>query len=91
MFDIFCYKVCLCKKKNLILFILFLFIFYHLKIIYYSSSPDSLNAERTDTKSPSVSPSGLYKLVIPLLRCETTDVRDAAVQALGKVNSDALK
>ncbi|XP_075228459.1 microtubule binding protein furry isoform X2 [Lycorma delicatula] len=56
-----------------------------------SSSPDSLNAERTDTKSPSVSPSGLYKLVIPLLRCETSDVRDAAVQALGKVNSDALK
>lgn len=56
-----------------------------------SSSPDSLTAERTDTKSPSVSPSGLYKLVIPLLRCEVADVRDAAVQALGKINCEALK
>ncbi|XP_039287310.1 protein furry [Nilaparvata lugens] len=56
-----------------------------------SSSPDSLNAERTDTKSPLVSPSGLYKLVVPLLRCEVVDVRDAAVHALGKVNADALK
>ncbi|XP_021940399.1 protein furry [Zootermopsis nevadensis] len=58
-----------------------------------SSSPDSLATERNDNKSPggNVSPAGLYKLVIPLLRCETVDVRDAAVHALGKVNSDALK
>ncbi|XP_063231705.1 protein furry [Bacillus rossius redtenbacheri] len=58
-----------------------------------SSSPDSLSAERTDNKSPgsSVTPSGLYKLVVPLLRCETADVRDSAVNALGKVNAEALK
>ncbi|KAJ4438985.1 hypothetical protein ANN_14939 [Periplaneta americana] len=58
-----------------------------------SSSPDSLTTERNDNKSPggNVSPTGLYKLVVPLLRCETVDVRDAAVHALGKVNSDALK
>ncbi|XP_068083711.1 protein furry [Anabrus simplex] len=58
-----------------------------------SSSPDSLTMERNDSKSPgsNVSPAGLYKLVVPLLRCETPDVRDAAVHALGKVNPDALK
>ncbi|PNF32070.1 hypothetical protein B7P43_G05723 [Cryptotermes secundus] len=58
-----------------------------------SSSPDSLSTERNDNKSPggNVSPTGLYKLVVPLLRCETVDVRDAAVHALGKVNSEALK
>lgn len=33
----------------------------------------------------------LYKLVVPLLRCEVTDVRDAAVNALGMINHDALK
>ncbi|CAH0386341.1 unnamed protein product [Bemisia tabaci] len=59
-----------------------------------SSSPDSLTmAERGsgDKQTPTVSPAGLYKLIVPLLRCETTDVRDAAVLSLGKVNSDALK
>ncbi|KAF5278115.1 hypothetical protein FQR65_LT03631 [Abscondita terminalis] len=58
-----------------------------------SSSPDSLSAERSDNKAPGVniSPIALYKLVVPLLRCEVTDVRDTAVLALGKVNSDALK
>ncbi|XP_054276805.1 protein furry-like [Macrosteles quadrilineatus] len=55
-----------------------------------SSSPDSLT-ERTDSRAANPSPSGLYKLVVPLLRCEVADVRDAAVHALGKVNSDALK
>lgn len=55
-----------------------------------SSSPDSLTMERTDTKTP-VSPSELYKRVVPLLRSEAVDVRDAAVDALGKVNPDALK
>lgn len=61
--------------------------------VFYSSSPDSLTTERNDNKSPggNVSPTGLYKLVVPLLRCETVDVRDAAVHALGKVNSEALK
>ncbi|XP_016844243.1 protein furry isoform X3 [Nasonia vitripennis] len=58
-----------------------------------SSSPDSLSAERGDNKSPgtNASPSALYKLTVPLLRCETIDVRDAAVHAIGKVNADALK
>ncbi|XP_017780111.1 PREDICTED: protein furry isoform X2 [Nicrophorus vespilloides] len=58
-----------------------------------SSSPDSLNAERNDTKCTGVtaSPAALYKLIVPLLRCEFVDVRDAAVMALGNVNSDALK
>ncbi|KAL1131075.1 hypothetical protein AAG570_012312 [Ranatra chinensis] len=55
-----------------------------------SSSPDSLTAERND-KGTTVTPAGLYKLLVPLLRCEVSDVRDSVVYALAKVNSDALK
>ncbi|XP_065087337.1 protein furry isoform X3 [Ochlerotatus camptorhynchus] len=57
-----------------------------------SSSPDSLSADRSDKSSgTAASPVALYKLVIPLLRCEVTDIRDAAVNALGMINHDALK
>ncbi|XP_060657765.1 protein furry isoform X8 [Drosophila nasuta] len=57
-----------------------------------SSSPDSLNADRSDKSAMgSASPQALYKLVVPLLRCEAIDVRDAAVNALGMINHDALK
>ncbi|XP_065087321.1 protein furry isoform X2 [Ochlerotatus camptorhynchus] len=56
------------------------------------SSPDSLSADRSDKSSgTAASPVALYKLVIPLLRCEVTDIRDAAVNALGMINHDALK
>ncbi|XP_058457794.1 protein furry isoform X3 [Malaya genurostris] len=56
------------------------------------SSPDSLSADRSDKSSgTAASPVALYKLVIPLLRCEVSDVRDAAVNALGMINHDALK
>lgn len=64
-----------------------------MKLFYFSSSsPDSLSAEKSD-KAPgvNVSPSALYKLVVPLLRCEVGDVRDTTVFALGNVNSEALK
>lgn len=57
-----------------------------------SSSPDSLTADRTDKSSiTSPSPVALYKLVVPLLRCEVADIRDAAVNALSLINQDALK
>lgn len=60
--------------------------------LFYSSSPDSLNADRSDKSAMgSASPHALYKLVVPLLRCEVVDVRDAAVNALGLINHDALK
>jgi len=55
-----------------------------------SSSPDSLViGERNDCKS--VTPTALYKLVAPLLRCEVADVRDAAIYAMGTINPEALK
>lgn len=64
-----------------------------LNTFVFSSSPDSLTTERNDGKtlSSNISPVALYKLIVPLLRCEASDVRDTAVQALGKINSDALK
>uniref|UniRef100_A0AAG5D1F0 Cell morphogenesis protein N-terminal domain-containing protein n=1 Tax=Anopheles atroparvus TaxID=41427 RepID=A0AAG5D1F0_ANOAO len=56
------------------------------------SSPDSLSADRSDKSSgTTASPVALYKLVIPLLRCEVVDIRDAAINALGMINHDALK
>lgn len=38
-----------------------------------------------------VSPSSLYKLIIPLLRCETADMRNAVVDALGMINYAAVR
>lgn len=59
---------------------------------FFSSSPDSLNADRSDKYAiGSASPLALYKLVVPLLRCEVVEIRDAAVNALGMINHDALK
>lgn len=65
----------------------------NIDFLYYSSSPDSLSGERSDSKSPggTASPCILYKLVVPLLKCELSDVRDVAVHAIGHINSDALK
>lgn len=62
--------------------------------VFRSSSPDSLNAERNETKlgaGLTASPTALFKLIVPLLRCEVLDVRTAAVNALGNVNNEALK
>ncbi|KAG5678891.1 hypothetical protein PVAND_008517 [Polypedilum vanderplanki] len=55
-----------------------------------SSSPDSMNTDRND-KSVSGLSIAMYKLIVPLLRCEVADIRDAAVNALGLINPDALK
>lgn len=49
-----------------------------------------MNTDRND-KSASGLASALYKLIVPLLRCEVVDIRDAAVSALGHINHDALK
>ncbi|CAH0545977.1 unnamed protein product [Brassicogethes aeneus] len=59
-----------------------------------SSSPDSLNnTERSDNKMcpANISPTGLYKLVVPLLRCEVNDMRDSVVYAIGNINESALR
>ncbi|XP_046390276.1 protein furry [Ischnura elegans] len=53
-----------------------------------SSTPGITPSSIMGATSP---PSSLYKLVIPLLRYEATDVRDAAVNAIGRVNPEALK
>ncbi|KAJ8924572.1 hypothetical protein NQ315_000721 [Exocentrus adspersus] len=41
--------------------------------------------------SLSSSPDTLYKLVVPHLRCEVTDIKDAAVYAIGNINGSALR
>ena len=37
-----------------------------------------------------VSPTVLYKLLVPLLRCEVADMRDSVVLALGTINHVAI-
>lgn len=49
-----------------------------------------MNTDRTDKTTSGLS-TALYKLIVPLLRCEVADIRDAAVSALGLINHDALK
>ena len=58
------------------------------------SSPDSLTIDRNETKSPigsTTSPVALYKLIVPLLRCESVEIIESVINALGRINSDALK
>ncbi|CAL4082255.1 unnamed protein product, partial [Meganyctiphanes norvegica] len=60
--------------------------------ISLGSSPDSGSSDR-DRPNPgyiSVSPVCLYTLLVPQLRCETNDMRDAVTLALGKINHYAL-
>lgn len=47
-----------------------------------------MNTDRNDKSGLS---SALYKLLVPLLKVEVVDIRDAAVNALGLINHDALK
>lgn len=59
-----------------------------------SSSPDSLASDRSESRSPNsmaVSTTGFYKLVVPLLRCESSDIRDSVVLALGQINNEAIR
>ena len=37
-----------------------------------------------------VSPTVMYKLIVPLLRCEVSDMRDTVVYALGRINPNAI-
>ena len=64
-----------------------------LSLPHLFSSPESLLVfERQDSKSPSpmLSPSVMYKMLIPLLRCEVSDISDSVVQALGNINHNSL-
>lgn len=63
-----------------------IFIIFH----SFSSSPDSMNVDRNDKTASGLS-TAMYKLIIPLLRCEVVDIRDSVVNALGLINAEALK
>jgi len=64
-----------------------------LSLPHLSSSPESLSAlDRPDNKAASsmLSPPVMYKLLVPLLRCDVSDMRDSIVQAFGYINHHAL-
>ena len=58
------------------------------RLSYFSGIMD----RSSDSKSPSpmVSPTVLYKLLVPLLRSEHSDMRDSVVHALGRINHTAI-
>lgn len=62
-------------------------------LLFHSSSPDGMSTERSEVRSSSgtVSPSSLYKLIVPLIRCEVTDMRSTVVNALGMINHAAIR
>lgn len=49
-----------------------------------------MNTDRND-KSASGLSTAMYKLIVPLMRCEVADIRESAVIALGHINHEALK
>ncbi|XP_046454255.1 protein furry-like isoform X2 [Daphnia pulex] len=59
--------------------------------ISLSSSPDGMSTDRSEVRSSggTVSPSSLYKLIVPLIRCEVSDMRSTVVNALGMINHAA--
>ena len=63
-------------------------------LIVSSSSPDGVLSEKSDARMSTVgavSPSSLYKLIVPLLRCEVTNMRNTVVRALGMINYAGLR
>jgi hypothetical protein len=49
-----------------------------------------MNVDRNDKTASGLS-TAMFKLIVPLLRCEVVDIRDAVINALGLINADALK
>ena len=66
-----------------------------MKRIFYcrNSSPDSVASERTEMKSPSpnVTSKDLAKMLVPLIRCDTTDMRETIISGLGHINPEAFR
>lgn len=63
-----------------------------------SSSPEAPDAREGRSPLPltsamlfQVTPSALYKMIIPLIRAETADIRDLAVHSVGLINHMALR
>lgn len=52
-----------------------------------------MSTDRGEVRSTggTVSPSSLYKLIVPLIRCEVTDMRSTVVNALGMINHAAIR
>ena len=61
-------------------------------LFIYSWSTDMSHqgGDKGGDKPSQVSGNGLYKLLVPLLRCDATDFRDTATLALGHINQYAL-
>merc|ERR1712107_604848 len=65
-----------------------------LSLGHLSSSPESLsNLDRVDLQSPGpmLSPPVMYRLLVPLLRCEVSEMRDCIVAACDKKRSPQTK
>ena len=58
-----------------------------------NSSPDSATNERPEVKSPTsnVTAKDLFKILVPLIKCEPTDMRESIVTGLGHINPEIFR
>ena len=58
---------------------------------FFRSSPESNTADRGDNRQNGTTASGLFHLIVPLLKCEISDMRDTIVNGLGYTNPVVFK
>jgi hypothetical protein len=57
-----------------------------------SSSPDSTCSDRTDLRAASTATAkDLFKILVPLIKCDSSDMRETVVTALGCINPEAFR
>ena len=60
--------------------------------VFCRSSPDSTNSERLEMRSPgaNMTAKDLFKTLVPLIRCDSSDMRETVVVGLGRINPEAF-
>ncbi|XP_063413170.1 protein furry-like isoform X1 [Mytilus trossulus] len=56
-----------------------------------ASSPESTSSDKADNRQNGTTASGLFHLIVPLLKCEISDMRDTIVNGLGYTNPAVFK
>ena len=56
-----------------------------------ASSPENNSSDRGDNRQNGTTASGLFHLIVPLLKCEISDMRDTIINGLGYTNPVVFK
>ena len=57
----------------------------------FRSSPESNTSDKVESKQNGATALGLFHLIVPLLKCEISDMRDTIVNGLGYTNPAVFK